>query len=221
MGDDGIVTGRATRRGPERLLAGALTLAILAIGGFIAWQLVGTNVVADHQQRAVVGALNSAWSDRTGNADDDPLRMGEGFAVLRIPRFGAGFEVPVIQGVDDSDLASGVGHFPDTVRPGQIGNFAVAGHRITRGQPFSDFPSLRAGDKVIVETRTDVFTYVLDNSGTDLTVGYADTAVIRAVPGHPAATADQALITLITCSELYRTDNRSVVHGHLVSDVHV
>jgi len=215
------VAGIVIRRKPERWVSGALTLIILVIVGYLAWQLVGTNAVAAHQQRTVVGAMRSDWSDRSGNANDDPLSLGEGFAVLRIPRFGADFQVPVIQGVTDDDLASGVGHFSDTARPGQIGNFAVAGHRITRGQPFSDFPSLQAGDKVVVETRTDVFTYVLDDDGTSITVPYDDTGVVQPVPGKPGVKPHQRLITLVTCSELYRTDDRSVVHGHLVSDQHV
>lgn len=196
-------------------------MVIVAALGYLGWQFVGTNVVSEHKQHTVVGAIQGDWSDRTGDANADPLRMGQGFAILRIPRFGTDFQVPIIQGVEDSELASGVGHFSDTVRPGQIGNFAVAGHRVTRGQPFADFPSLRAGDKVIVETRTDVFTYVLDNDGTDITVGYQDTAVVQPVPGHPKATPHRALITLVTCSEIYRTDDRSVVHGHLVADAHV
>lgn len=215
------MTDPRVRRVPERLLAGALTLVIVAVVGYLGWQFVGTNLVSEHKQHAVVGAIQGDWSDRSGDANDDALRMGEGFAILRIPRFGADFEVPIIQGVADSELASGVGHFSDTVRPGQIGNFAVAGHRVTRGQPFADFPSLRAGDKVIVETRTDVFTYVLDGNGTDITVGYQDTSVVQPVPGRPKATPHKALITLVTCSELYRTDDRSVVHGHLVADAHV
>jgi sortase A len=221
MGDDAVMTSQAARRPLERLLSGGLTVVILAILAFIGWQFLGTNRASAHKQHTVVGAIEDDWFDRTGDANDDRLRIGQGFAILRIPRFGADFAVPVIQGVGDSELASGVGHFSDTARPGQIGNFAVAGHRVTRGQPFADFPSLRAGDKVIVETRTDVFTYVLDGGGTDLTVDHRDIAVVQPVPGHPKATPRTALITLVTCSEIYHTDNRSVVHGYLVSAEHV
>ena len=209
------------RRGPERWVSGLLTVAILVGLGFLGWQFIGTDIVSKHRQQGVVGSLQGDWSDRSGDANQDQLRLGQGFAILRIPRFGADFEVPIIQGVADDQLASGVGHFSDTARPGQIGNFAVAGHRVTRGQPFADFPSLRAGDRVIVETRTDVFTYVLDDGGTDQMVDYRNTAVVAPVPGRPKAAPKRALITLITCSELYRTQDRSVVHGHLVADEHV
>ncbi|WP_436701509.1 class E sortase [Nocardioides sp. BYT-33-1] len=210
-----------SRRTPARLLSALLSLLIVALLGWLGWQLWGTNVAAEHRQRTVVGALEDGWSDREGDATNDPLRLGEGFAVLRVPRFGADFEVPIIRGVSEEDLASGVGHFSDTARPGQIGNFAVAGHRVTRGQPFADFPSLRAGDEVTVETRTHLFTYVLDNGGTDIEVPAADTSVIRPVPGRPGATPKRALITLVTCADLTTSEDRSIVHGHLVSSTHL
>ncbi|GAA3549999.1 class E sortase [Nocardioides daeguensis] len=210
-----------SRRPSGRLLSTLLSVLIVCLLAWLGWQLWGTNVAAEHRQRGVVGALQDEWGDRGGDATSDPLRLGEGFAVLRVPRFGEDFEVPVIQGVSEDDLASGVGHFSDTARPGQVGNFAVAGHRVTRGQPFADFPSLRAGDEVTVETRTHLYTYVLDDDGTDIEVPASDTSVIRPVPGRPGAVPDRALITLVTCADLTTTEDRSIVHGHLVSSTHL
>ncbi|TQK68789.1 class E sortase [Nocardioides sp. SLBN-35] len=216
-----MTTTTTSRPTPGRLLSVLLSLLIVALLAWLGWQLWGTNVVAEHRQREVVGALQEDWGDRQGDATDDPLRLGDGFAVLRIPRFGADFEVPVIQGVSEDDLASGVGHFSDTARPGQVGNFAVAGHRVTRGQPFADFPSLRVGDEVTVETRTHLYTYVLDDGGTDIEVPASDTTVIRPVPGRPSAVPKRALITLVTCADLTTTEDRSIVHGHLVASTHL
>ncbi|MFP5282231.1 MAG: sortase domain-bontaining protein [Actinomycetes bacterium] len=55
-----------------------------------------------------------------------------------------------------------MGHYPSTAGPGQVGNFALAGHRITHGQPFARLLELDRGDKVVVETRDAVYTYVLE-----------------------------------------------------------
>ena len=38
--------------------------------------------------------------------------------------------------------------------PGQLGNFAVAGHRVGKGEPFLNLDQLRAGDAVVVETKS-------------------------------------------------------------------
>ena len=42
-------------------------------------------------------------------------------------------------------LALGPGHVVGTALPGQVGNFAVAGHRVTAGNPFWGLPGLRPG----------------------------------------------------------------------------
>ncbi|GAA3540063.1 class E sortase [Aeromicrobium flavum] len=215
---------------PARLLASLLTVALLAGLGWAGWNYIGTNVVAKHRQGEMAVALADDWKgNRAGDASADELRMGQVFAVLRVPRFGDDFEVPVVAGIDDTALTSGVGWFPDTQRPGQKGNFAVAGHRITNGQPFKDFPSLRAGDRVEVETRTHVYTYELQNSGTDTIVDFTDIWVVQPVPEKARGAKDQrtkakpkqALLTLTTCSEIFHTDNRSAVFGRLVDSRHV
>ena len=119
---------------------------------------------------------------------------GAAIGLLRIPAFGDKYEIPILNGTDLAILSKGVGHYSSTAQPGQIGNFAVAGHRVTHGQPFSRMLELGKGDKIIVETRQAVYTYVLDESPKQLTVKDTDTWVIDPVPGKPdtkpTATAD-------------------------------
>jgi len=212
------------------MLATLVTFALVAIAGVAGWQYIGTNVLAQHRQGQMATALAEDWAgDRSGDATQDPIRLGEVFAVLRIPRFGDDYEVPIVSGVHDAALSSGVGWFSDTQRPGQLGNFAVAGHRITNGQPFKDFPELRPGDLVEVETRTHVYTYELRNSGTDTIVDFTEIWVVQPVPEEARTSPDQkstsepseALLTLTTCSEIFHTDDRSVAFGVLVDSRHV
>ena len=73
--------------------------------------------------------------------------------------------------------------------PGEIGNFATAGHRATHGEPLRDIDQLEKGDQVIVETSTDWFTYEL---GESKIVSPSDVWVIDPVPGKPDATPSEA-----------------------------
>ena len=116
---------------------------------------------------------------------------GEAIGLLRIPAFGADYEIPILNGTDLSILSKGVGHYASTAAPGQIGNFALAGHRVTHGQPFARLLDLKRGDEVIVETREAIYTYVLDDSPRSLTVRDNDTWVIDPVPGQPDAKPTQ------------------------------
>ncbi|MFE6908251.1 class E sortase [Streptomyces erythrochromogenes] len=140
------------------------------------------------------------------------------YAVLRIPRLG--LVVPVAQGIDKrSVLDRGyAGHYPGTAGPGERGNFALAGHRNTHGEPFRYVNRLRAGDELIVDMRGRRYTYVVGKVLGETTE--RDTGVIAPVPrsvvkpeygyGEPGA-----YITLTTCTPEYSSKYRLVVWGTL------
>jgi sortase A len=208
-------------------IALAMVAAGVAILGFFVWQYVGTNIVSHHRQHQQIDALQRAWAadDKAGDKAVDPesgeVPTGDASALVRIPRFGKSYVMPVIEGTSDDVLAEGIGHFEDTAQPGQQGNYALAAHRITHGEPFAQLPDLRPGDTVTVETRTAVYTYVLDTDPNDLVVPNSDDWVLDPFPVNPdgGVQPDPAdgdhLITLTTCSELFHTDNRMIAFGHL------
>jgi len=149
------------------------------------------------------------------------VQAGDAMALIRIPRFGEDYVMPVMEGVGDDVLARGYGHFEESAAMGEKGNFAVAAHRVTHGEPLRDMPSLRPGDEVIVETRDTIYTYELDTDPNALVVTFRDVWVVASEPENPdpngvqPADADR-LITLTTCAELFNTDDRMIAFGHLV-----
>ncbi|MGI3783814.1 MAG: class E sortase [Janthinobacterium lividum] len=221
--------GRTGRGRPSALtVVGIVLLAAgLACLGWVGYQYFGTDVVSRRSFERETGGLRQQWqspaaadpsttSTTSGTASATHV-PGSAIALLRIPRFGDDYEVPVVAGTALKDLSRGVGHYDGTADPGQIGNFALAGHRITHGQPFSKLLTLRKGDKVVVETREAVFTYVMDTSPAGRTVEETAGWVLDPVPDQPGATPTQALITLTTCQDLFHSPDRSVGFGHLES----
>jgi sortase A len=97
---------------------------------------------------------------------------------------------------------------------GQLGNFAVAGHRVTAGNPFWSLPSLTDGDLVYIETRLNNYTYRVIGKKW---VAPADTAVLGPVPSHPRQRPTRRLISLITCDPAWTGTRRVIVTGVLVS----
>ncbi|MFE5520622.1 class E sortase [Streptomyces virginiae] len=142
------------------------------------------------------------------------------YAVLRVPRLG--LVVPVAQGVDKrAVLDKGyAGQYPGTAGPGERGNFALAGHRNTHGEPFRYINRLRAGDELIVDLRGRRYTYVVGKILNETTE--RDTGVIAPVP-RSVVKPDQgygepgAYITLTTCTPEYSSKYRLVVWGTLRS----
>jgi sortase A len=207
------------------LLAGGLALL-----GVVTWEHVGTNVVSQRRQAQLVEEVRASWvatgastrrtPDRPSPTDVGP-RLGTASALVRIPRFGDDYVVPVVEGTDADALASGLGHDTDTAGAGERGNYVLAGHRVTHGEALGALPSLRSGDVVEVETRDAVFTYVLDTDAGSLVVDDDADWVVASKPvnpdsGGPRPSGGPRLITLVTCAELFRTSSRMVVFGHLV-----
>ena len=199
-----------------------MILAGLIILAWLAWQFWGTNWQSHQRQAKVSDELSEAWSS---GQDTAKTEFGEATAIIHIPRFGKDYAMPVLEGSSDEVLAAGLGHMEDTADAGKKGNYAVAGHRVTHGEPFAQFPQLETGDLVYVETRTATYTYQIDNGGTDLILPFTATWVLEPRPVNPSggvqppADAGDRLITLLTCSEIFHTANRSIVFGHLVDTV--
>ncbi len=197
---------------PRRLRSAGLVLlaAGIAVLGYVGWQMFGTNVISKHRAETITADTRQAWDDGA-----TPPALG----LLRVPRFGKDFVVPIVKGFGADSLARGVGWYPDGAKVGGVGNYVLAGHRVTHGEPFRQFPDLRRGDTVTIETRSATYTYRLRNAGQAITVDFDTGWPLWPVPAPDAADRKPTarLITLLTCAELFHTDDRNVVVGDLVS----
>ncbi|MFG2196240.1 class E sortase [Streptomyces sp. NPDC048639] len=163
---------------------------------------------------------SSAPEQGAGHADgrSAPPRRDQAYAVIRIPRIGV--TAPIAQGIGKSGVLNRgyVGHYPGTAQPGREGNFALAGHRNTHGEPFRYINRLRPGDVVRVDTREGRFTYRIAKTLPQTSA--ADGSVIDAVPRSSVRRGygfDErgSYITLTTCTPEYTSRYRLVVWGRL------
>ncbi|OKI04491.1 class E sortase [Streptomyces sp. CB02923] len=145
-------------------------------------------------------------------------RRDAAYAVLRIPRLG--LTVPVAEGTGRSAVLNKgfAGHYAHTAQPGEQGNFALAGHRNTHGEPFRFLNRLRPGDTVEVVTAAVRYTYAVDRTLPRTTP--SDGTVTAPVPyssAHPSLryTEPAAYLTLTTCTPEYSSAYRLVVWGRL------
>ncbi|MFV0258934.1 MAG: class E sortase [Acidimicrobiales bacterium] len=231
-GDDGPDTEPRTRSGAERAVSATigvvgelLITAGLVVLLFAAWQLWWTDVVANREQRDTVSELRDGWAS-TGPTEalvdpstpipavPEPVPItGDVFAVLYVPRFGLEGR-PVVEGTGDDDLQRGVGHYEGSAMPGEVGNLALAGHRVTYGRPFNRIAELEPGDPLVVETASGWYLYRVT---TYEIVPPTRTEVVAPVPGDPAAVPTAQLITLTSCHPQYSARERYIVHGALES----
>ncbi|WP_079664933.1 class E sortase [Streptomyces sp. 3214.6] len=192
---------------------------------FVVYVLFWTGVQADRVMDDQIDDLHDQWARQSAGpapsagpattVQPAPYRSGRPFAVMYIPRLGFTWNKPVLEGTATNTLKKGLGHYAGTARLGQTGNFSVAGHRRTYGDPFKDFPKLRRGDAVVLTDGTTWFTYRIDK-GPYKTVP-SDVEVIDAVPRKSGYTRPGRYLTLTTCDPEWGHSHRLIVWAHLDS----
>jgi sortase A len=196
---------------------------------FVVYVLFWTGVKADTAMDDQIAQLEEQWakgSVTAGPGEPGPARSpgaaprktaayrdGRPFAVMYVPRLGSTWHKPVLEGTRTKTLKKGLGHYASTARLGERGNFAVAGHRRTYGDPFKDFPRLRRGDAVVLTDGTSWFTYRVDTGPYRTLPG--DTAVVDPVPEKSGYTREGRYLTLTTCDPEWGHSHRLIVWAHL------
>jgi sortase (surface protein transpeptidase) len=215
---------RTTARGTGQLL---LTVGYVLLL-FVVYELWVTDLQSNARQDELTAELREEWSAPTAVVPAE-LQGGEAFAMLHIPRLGADYARAIVEGTGTEELEQGPGHYTGTAMPGELGNFAVAGHRVGRGSPFLEIDELREGDPVVVETADSWFVYrVLGDPATgDFTtdpsgipgqqiVSPSDVEVISPTPNATAGAAPTgAYLTLTTCHPRYSAKQRLIIHARL------
>jgi sortase A len=207
---------RAGARGVGEVLITAGLVLLL----FVAWQLYWTDFTTSKAQATTTNTLRQQWGNNPQSAPgalvDGKLKtvpLGKAFALIRIPRFGKTYVKPIYQGTELSILDKGVGHYVGTQMPGQVGNFAVAGHRVTYGKPFNEIATIRPGDAIVVETATTWYVY---RAVRHVIVTPDHIEVVDPVPQHPGQTPTQAWMTMTACNPEFSARQRYVEFSRLV-----
>lgn len=142
---------------------------------------------------------------------DEPANA-EVFGIMRIPRFGPEYATKVAGGVTRAGTLDsiGIGHYPGTEMPGEVGNFAVAAHRTTFGAPFSRIAELHVGDAIVIETEVGWYTY---RFRTLEYVRPSEVEVLADVPQAPETPAGERYLTMTSCSPRFSLAERIVGYG--------
>lgn len=187
-----------------------ITFAIFAIM-FAAYQTVWSGFVS---QVNISGARSEVESKWIQTPLAEPM-MHQGFALAYIPQLkDKVWELPITKGVDSEDLISGLGQYPENALPGEKGNFALAGHRATYGEPFANIDQLKQDDEVIIQTADNWYVYRLI---LDEIVEPTETWVLEENPGGIVnKTGIEAMITLTTCHPRWGSTQRWVWWGVLI-----
>ncbi|MEV0317447.1 class E sortase [Streptomyces sp. NPDC050658] len=186
---------------------------------FVTYQLWWTNIRAQQQANGAANDLQEEWAK--GKGKPGTFEPGQGFALLHIPRLDV--VVPIAEGIDKSGVLDRgmVGHYNEgrtkTPMPeAKQGNFAIAGHRNTHGEPFRYINQLEPGDPIVVETQDKYFVYKMASILPQTSPG--NIAVIDPIPAGSGFTKAGRYITLTTCTPEFTSKYRMIVWGKMVEE---
>ena len=171
-----------------RKIIGVLLILIgVGIIGTVAYK----KIVTSQKQNELLEAFESqlAEGDNENTEEEVNLDSINGYtpiAIMEIPSIK--LKQPVVEGITEDVIKYFLGKFPESTMPGEVGNFAVAGHRVSDfTDAFINLYKVKPGDKVIVTTKSGKYTYEVDES-----------FIVEPEQVEVLDTADYEKITLIT-----------------------
>lgn len=194
---------------------------------FLGWQLWLNNIISSNEQKAEATQASEEWSitDKGEAITPAPVERpdpgapqvdtapgnAEHFANIIVPRFGADYTIPIKEGVGVNDvLATGIGHYPDTQMPGDVGNVALAGHRTGWGEPFRKIVDLQVGDNIYIETEAGWYQYKFRSLEYVMPSGVG---VLNAVPQFADQTPVDRILTLTSCNPITTAAERVIAYA--------
>ncbi|MFD9936214.1 class E sortase [Streptomyces massasporeus] len=214
---------RARKPGPAVVASRAIGEVFITTGVlmllFVTYQLWWTNVRAHAQAGQEASSLQNDWA--SGKRNPGAFEPGQGFAILHIPKLDV--VVPIAEGTSSKGVLDRgmVGHYAEgalkTAMPGdKSGNFGLAGHRNTHGEPFRYINKLAPGDPIVVETQDEYFVYKM--ASILPVTSPSNTSVLNPVPTGSGFTKPGRYITLTTCTPEFTSKYRMIVWGKMVEE---
>lgn len=249
-----MTTSRPRSRFVDFVLGGVLDIAIIVVvllGSFLLYGFVIMPELGNRHEAQAADDLEGSWDGaplqplgEQLNPDGDgfPDTLGEAvagtgqpFATMRIPKLGSDWRYTVVSGVTIPDLRTGVGWYPGTSLPGEVGNFATAAHRDGSTAPYMHIDTLTTCDEIRVNTQDGSYTYKVvpvDGSAAEAqkfaacapfaqdTMGVPglhftspdDVTVLYSTPEH-SEPANQPWMTLTSCHPRLSAAQRIIVHA--------
>ncbi|MER5440359.1 class E sortase [Streptomyces sp. NPDC002790] len=207
----GVIASRAV--GEVFISLGVLMLL------FVTYQLWWSNIRAHDIAGSARHSLEDDWAN--GKRKPGAFEPGQGFAILYIPKLDV--VVPIAEGISKPQVLDKgmVGHYdkdsiPTAMPDAKKGNFAVAGHRNTHGEPFRFINRLEPGDPIVVETQDKYYVYKMASILPQTMP--SNTAVLNPIPAGSGFTKAGRYITLTTCTPEFTSTYRMIVWGKMVEE---
>lgn len=181
-------------------------LILICVGIFLISFTVYNKIQTNKKQQQLQQILQDVIKDEGSEGKENEPTTIDGYkpvALVEIPSIN--LSQGLVEGITDDVLQYYLGHFEGTAEPGEKGNFAVAGHRVSNySEAFINLYKVKKGDDIIVKSKGKEFIYKVD-----------DGFVVAPDRVDVLENTKDATITLVTCT--VGAKERYIVKGTLVS----
>lgn len=183
-------------------------ILLILIGVSIIGTVVYKKIITSNKQKEMLEVFENQLEENIEEKSEeesvslDSINGYTPIAVIEIPSIK--LKQPVVEGITEDVIKYFLGKFPDSAMPGEVGNFSVAGHRVSDfTDAFINLYKVKPGDKVIVTTKSGKYTYEVEES-----------FIVEPEQVEVLDTADYEKITMITCT--IGSKKRVIVTGRLI-----
>lgn len=214
------------RENTQKMKSKVMYITIVVIGLFVLFYPDLSEKYYDYQQQKLIDSWEESFNliqqaddelDQESELNDEKVNESledtkfdfseydnmEG--ILSISKIN--LKLPILHGATQENLKTTLASIENTGQAGQIGNYAIAGHRShTYGRNFNRLDELEVGDTINISTKETTYKYQVTEK---LTVEPKDVWVLQ---GNDI---DKEL-TLVTCDPLINPTHRLIVKAKLV-----
>ena len=186
----------------RRVIGLVLIVVGLAIIVSIVYKKIDTSKKQKELQNILEEVINEESKELTEEEEEKLINGYKPIALIEIPSIN--LSQGLVEGITDDILQYYLGHFENSAMPGEKGNFAVAGHRVSDySEAFVNLYKTEIGDKIIVKANKKEYVYEITDN---FIVSPEDISVLD--------DTEDATITLVTCT--VGAKERVIVKGKLV-----
>lgn len=193
------------KKTPLLLMVVGVSLMCYSLFTYVPQMFLGNSVDKSDINKVMAEAKNQKNMDKRILYPTRP-KSGEKVGDLIIPKLNA--SLPIMEGTDPDELEKGVGHFAQSVLPGEKDNSVLSGHRDT---VFRNVGKLKVGDQLLTKTSAGVFTYkivkmwIVDDEDRTVIVSHKGKQILTLTTCYPFNWIGSAPQRYIIQSELVKT----------------
>lgn len=186
----------------RRIIGLILIVVGISIIVSIVYKKIDTSKKQKELQNILEEVINEVPKEISTEEEEKLINGYKPIALMEIPSIS--LSQGIVEGISDDILQYYLGHFEGSAKPGEKGNFSVAGHRVSDySEAFVNLYKVEIGDEILIKANKKEYVYEV-----------TDNFIVSPDNVEVLDNTDEATITLVTCT--VGAKERVIVKGTLI-----